>query len=52
MEGDVVYLLKGVKGEDTESVLGGVDAVLVVKEGVPKRLDIPLIPRFGLSGDQ
>ena len=50
--GDVVYLLKGVKDEETASVLGGADAVLVVKAGVPKRLELPLLPRFGLYGDQ
>ena len=51
-EGDVMYLLKGVKDEETESVLRGVDEVLVVEEGIPKRLELPLIPRFGLSCDR
>ena len=46
-----MYLLEGVKDEETESVLGGADAVLFVKAGVPKLLELPLFPKFGLSGD-
>ena len=47
-----MYLLKVVKDEETSSVLCGVDVVLVVNAGVPKRLDLSLLPRFGLSHDQ
>ena len=50
-EGGAVYLLKGVKDEETASVLGGVDAVFVVESDVPKCLELLLFPRFGLSGD-
>ena len=38
--------------EKTESVLCGLDAVLVVEASVPKRLDLLLLPRFGLSHDR
>ena len=51
-EVDVVYLLKGVEDEETASVLGGVYTVLVIKVGVPKRLEFALFPHFGLSGDR
>ena len=50
-EGDVVYLLEDVKDEETAYILGGADAVFVVEVSVPKRLELPLLPRFGLSGD-
>ena len=40
------------KDEETPFVLGGVDEVLVVEAGVPKRLELPLFPRFGISGDR
>ena len=51
-EGYVVYPLKGVEDEETASVLGGADTVLVVVAGIPKRLELPLIPRFCLSDDR
>ena len=51
-EGDVVDLLEDVDNEEPASVLGGMDAVLVVKAGVPERLDFSLFPRFGVSDDQ
>ena len=47
-----MYLLEGVKDEETATVLGGADAVLVVKAGFPKRLELLLLPRLSLSGDQ
>ena len=33
-------------------MLRGADAVLIVEAGVPKRLEISLLPRFGLSHDR
>ena len=39
------------KDEEKASVLGGADEILVIKAGVPKRLEISLLPHFGLSGD-
>ena len=45
-------LLEGVEDEETASVLGGVYTVLVIKVGVPKRLEFALFPHFGLSGDR
>ena len=39
------------KDEETASVLGGADAVLVIEEGVPKRLELLLLTCFGLYGD-
>ena len=33
-------------------MLCGTDAVLIVKAGVPKRLELLFCPRFGLSRDQ
>ena len=51
-EGDVVQPLEGTKDEEMSSVIGGTDAVLVVKGGVPKRLELSLFQCFGLSGDQ
>ena len=50
-EGDLMYLLEGVKDEETASVICGADAVLVVKAGVPKRLELLLLPCFGVSRD-
>ena len=47
-----MHFLKGMQDEKKESMLLGSDAVLVVKAGVPKRLDILLLPRFGLSREQ
>ena len=44
-------LLEGMEDEDTESMLVGVYAVLVIEAGVTKRLDLSLFPQFGLSGD-
>ena len=44
-------LLEGVEDEETASVLGGADAVLVLEAGVPKLLDILLISHFGIFGD-
>ena len=46
-----MYLLGVVEGEEMVSVLGGVDAVLVVEAGFPKRLGFSLLPRFGIFGD-
>ena len=37
--------------EETAYVLGGAYAVLVIEAGVPKRLDLSLLPCFGLSSD-
>ena len=51
-EGYVVHFLEGVQDENKASVLCGLDAVLVVKVSVPKRLEILLLPRFGLSRDR
>ena len=51
-EVDVVYLLEGVKDEETASMLGGADVYLVVKVSVPKRLEFPLFPCFSLFGDR
>ena len=51
-EGGVMYLLKGVKDEETASVLCGADGVLVVEACVPKRLDILLLPRFDISREK
>ena len=45
-------LLEGVENEEPTSMIGGADAVLVVKAGVPERLDFSLSPRFGVSGNQ
>ena len=50
-EGDVVHFLEGVQDEKTASVLRGSDAVLVVEASVPKRLELSLLPRLGLSRD-
>ena len=50
-EGDIVYLLEGAEDEETTSVLSGVDAVLIVEAGVPQRLELSLLPRFGVSCD-
>ena len=33
-------------------MLCGADAVLIVEADVPKRLELSLLPRFGLSCDQ
>ena len=46
-----MYLFKGVEDEETASVLGGADTVLVVETDFPKRLEFLLIPRFGIFGD-
>ena len=46
-----MYLLKRMKDEDTASVLGGADAVLVIEVGVPKHLELLLLTCFGLYGD-
>ena len=51
-EGDVLHFLEGVQDEETASVLRGSDAVLIVEAGVPKRLDLSLLPRSGLSRDR
>ena len=48
-EGYVVHYPEGVQDEKTASVLRGLNAVLIVKAGVPKRLELLLLPRFGLS---
>ena len=47
-----MHLLEGVQDEKTASVFHGSDAVLVVEASVPKRLELSLLPRFGLSRDQ
>ena len=47
-----MHFLEGVQDEDTASVLRGVDAVLIVEAGVPKSLELSLLPRVGLSCDQ
>ena len=46
-----MYLLKGMDDEETASVLGGADAVLVVEAVFTKRLEFLLLPRFGIFGD-
>ena len=46
-----MYLLKVTKDEDTASMLRGADVVLVVEAGVPNRLELPLLPRLGISPD-
>ena len=46
-----MYLLKVTKDEDTASMLCGADVVLVVEAGVPNRLELPLLPRLGISPD-
>ena len=51
-EGDIVHFIKGVKDEETVSVLHGAYAVLIFEAGIPKRLEISLLPRFGLSRDR
>ena len=51
-EGYIVHLLEGVQDEETASVLCGADTVLIVEAGVPKLLEISLLPRFGLSNDR
>ena len=51
-EGDIVHFLEGVQDEETASVLCGSDAVFIVEAGVPKRLELLLLPRFGLSCDR
>ena len=51
-EGDVVYLLEGVEDEETASVIGGADVVLVFEAGATKRLDFLLLPHFGIFGDR
>ena len=48
-EGDVVYFLEGVQDEETASVICVADTVLIIKAGVPKSLELSLLPRFGLS---
>ena len=47
-----MYFLEGMQDEKTASVLRGSYTVLVFKASVPKRLDLSLLPRFGLSRDQ
>ena len=47
-----MYLLEGVEDEETASVIGGADAVLVFEAGVPRRLNFLLLPRFGIFGDR
>ena len=51
-EGNVVHCLEGVQDEEASSVLCGSDPVLIVEAGVPKRLELLLLPHFGLSRDQ
>ena len=46
-----MYPLEGTKDKDTASMICGADAVLVVKAGVPNRLELPLLPRLGISPD-
>ena len=43
-------LLEGVEHEEPASMLGGADEVLVIKAGVPKRLEFSLLSRFGIFG--
>ena len=52
LEGDVVHFLKGVQAEETASVLCGSDAVFIVEAGVSKRLELLLLPHFGLSSNR
>ena len=52
VEVDEVHFLEGVQDEETVYMLGGADAVLMIKKGVPKRREFLLLPRFGLSHDQ
>ena len=51
VEGDVVNSLKGVEDENTEFVLRGLDVVLVLEASVPKRLELLLLPHFGILCD-
>ena len=48
-EGDKVHFLEGVQDEEMESMLCGANAVLIIKADVSKRLEILLLPSFGLS---
>ena len=50
-EGDAVNFLEGVEDENTASVLHVAGAVLVFEASVPKRLEISLLPRFGILHD-
>ena len=47
-----MYLLEGVEDKEMLSVIGGVDAVLVVEAGFPKCLEFLLLPHFGIFGDR
>ena len=51
-EGDVVNFLEVVQDEETESLLPGADAVLIIEADVPKCLELLFLPRFGLSPDR
>ena len=51
-EGDVEHFLNGMRDEEAASVLCGLDTVLIFKAGVPKYLEILLLPWFGLSREQ
>ena len=51
VEGDVMYLLEIMKDEETTSTIFGAYAVLVIESGVSKFLELPLLPRFGVSHD-
>ena len=47
-----MHFLEGLQDKDTASVLRGSYAVLIVEGVVPKRLELSLLPRFGLSRDR
>ena len=50
-EVDVVNFLEGVEDENTAFLLRFLDAVLVFEASVPKRLELLLLPLFGISRD-
>ena len=47
-----MHFLEGMQDEEAASVLRGLDAVLIFESGVPNRLELLLILRFGLSRDR
>ena len=47
-----MHFLEGLQDKDTASVLRGSYEVLIVEAVVPKRLELSLLPRFGLSRDR
>ena len=47
-----MHFLEGLQNENKASMLRGLDAVLIVEAGVPKRQKLSLLPRFGISCDR